>query len=190
MSSHRRRVFAVALLGGLLVAPAVGQAAASAAARAVAGDGRGMATFGDRFMESFGTRPLDSIGPIPLTSMGGLDRVTAGAGSRVAAGRDRPGGSRGGSFARRSRRFVHLHCDDDALLRAARRRSVATLHGAVLPVIADVPQFALPRLPLPPLVLDSTVAEAELVAALAAEEQRSAASGDSGAAAAFRLAAH
>jgi len=142
-------------------------------ARRVAGDGRGLATFGDRALTSFGrrfdtsfaTRPLTSFGDAPLVPMGGL--ITGGDapgdGTRIEhhhhfSHRNDSGGFDAQQWAgSEASQQLDRYDDDDA---------------------ADGSWFLMPAVALPAVVLDHRPAAATLEATLAAAIRRARAAGD------------
>lgn len=182
MNLHRSLLTGLALLGvaGLCFA---GDGKAGKSSRRAAGDGRGLATFGDRgllpfgdrFVEGFGDRGLESFSDTPLMSIGGLvpdggsaddrshDRSSQGTRRDRRDRRERFGGitSAGGSFAGQS------------------QASLRTSDGAFAPTNATVGRGTLlPALELPALVLDHRLALATLDSVLDAALQRAEAAGD------------
>jgi hypothetical protein len=166
----RRQIEASALvllfaLGGPLLA------GDSTTERRAAGDGRGLATFGDRglssfgdrFDASFGRRDLTTFSDTPLAPMGGL--VPGG----VAAPKGGANGSRGCSQGRL--RFTSVPSSSSQSL----RNSVASLTSGFVDAGFEL---LMPRVELPAIVLDHRPAQALLDATLDVELRRAADSGD------------
>jgi hypothetical protein len=139
-----------------------------------AGDGRGLATFGDRGLTtfsdrglaSFGDRGLTSFSDIPLAPMGGL-----------VPGEPAPAGARAdsGSSRRRSRRSIRVQGFSSG---ERGSRSFATLAPEGAATRAARALVLLPAVAVPPLVLDHGAAAADIAARLELEVGRALAAGD------------
>jgi hypothetical protein len=144
-----------------------------------AGDGRGLATFGDRGLTTFGDRPLTTFGDrglekfsdIPLAPMGGL--IPGGA---AAADHGFGSSGRGHSSSHRHSGFSGSFVP----LAAIGTPESAVSIGANSADGADPDEMTLlmPRVELPVVVLDHRSALALLEATLDAEIRRADAAGD------------
>jgi hypothetical protein len=159
--------------------------------RPPAGDGRGLATFGDRGLEGFGRRPLESFGrrplarfgDVPLAPMGGLV-VPGPSQQRIdARGERRPRPPRSRPF-RAPRLF-----EEAPPTVVVRSLSVASIHGVALAgSAASIGRAQLPPVRPPPIVLDHRPALERLAAALDSEARRAEERGDFDAARSLRSA--
>lgn len=171
---------ALALIAGLAGSLFAGDSSNSKI-RVAAGDGRGLATFGDRalttfgdrFTESFGRRGLEKFSDIPLTPMGGL--IPGGA---PASGNGSGSSGRGHS----SSSHHHSGFSGPVVPLAAvgsPESEVSVGSNFAFDGASDQPTALLmPRVELPVVVLDHRPALALLEATLDAEIRRADAAGD------------
>lgn len=150
--------------------------------RRAAGDGRGLATFGDRPLTTFSDRPLTTYGDrglerfsdIPLAPMGGLipGGVTVSGGGNV-------GGSGSSHRSHSSTRRFSSTSSFVPIASIGSSRSEISFGSNLADEDLDEPSILLmPRVELPVLVLDHRPALALLEATLDDEVRRAAAAGD------------
>lgn len=167
----------VVLVAGLAGALFAGDS--SSQKRVAAGDGRGLATFGDRALTTFGDRPLTTFGDrglekfsdIPLTSMGGL----------IPGGVSISGHSSGTSDRSHSNSSHHHFGVTDTFVPMAAvgsPGSQVSIGSTFEDDDADDTALLMPRVELPVVVLDHRPALALLEATLDAEIRRADAAGD------------
>ena len=147
--------------------------------RVAAGDGRGLATFGDRALTTFGDRPLTTFGDrglekfsdIPLTPMGGLIP-----GGVSFSGHSSGASDRGHSAS--SHRNFGVTGFFVPMAAVGSPDSRVSIGSSFEDDDADDSALLMPRVELPVLVLDHRPALALLEATLDAEIRRADAAGD------------